>query len=597
MEFTYENQGASTYLVYEVKESDVVDSLSLGMLTNNKIQGLAQTLFTQMNETRYIKYNVSSKISVRQFFNGPVNKKRLLGVFSGIVDGLLSAEDYMIDSNAIVLDLDYIFADVSTCEAMLICLPISNLERERTDLGVFFKNIMVNTQFDSTENSDHVAKIFNFLNTSPAFSLTDFKMLLEEIRNDGNVTEMLSNVKNESINNQQNMAQNNINNRSVQPQQVPVQQAQSIPVQQQQRTIQVQSKPQSQQAQQFQQPVRPMTNNRQMNIPNGNMPNQPINRSSQQFQTNQQSGTQKEMSLFYLLQHYSAENAAIYKAQKAAKKANAQNNMASGNMGMPEAGNKHKRDKNPKMPKGQPQSGNFNVPGMPEGNGMRVPSMQGGNVRSPMPGMNGQQNFAIPGQQNMSMVQNRVQQQKVIQPQQSVQNEYAATEEQVGNVRADYNNPSQNKAQEYNQSFVQTQQHNQEQPPMQGQQMNFGETTNLDMLRNGGTTVLNPSMRNPQMISPNLIRMKNNEKIMINKPVFRIGKEKSYVDYFVSDNTAVSRSHANIITRDSKYYVMDTNSTNHTYVNGKMIQSNIEVEIENGDKIRFGNEDFEFRMF
>lgn len=597
MEFTYENQGASTYLVYEVKESDVVDSLSLGMLTNNKIQGLAQTLFTQMNETRYIKYNVSSKISVRQFFNGPVNKKRLLGVFSGIVDGLLSAEDYMIDSNAIVLDLDYIFADVSTCEAMLICLPISNLERERTDLGVFFKNIMVNTQFDSTENSDHVAKIFNFLNTSPVFSLTDFKMLLEEIRNDGNVTDMLSNVKNESINNQQNTAQNNINNRSVQPQQIPVQQAQPIPVQQQQRTIQVQSKPQSQQAQQFQQPVRPMPNNIQMNIPNGNMSNQSINGKQQQFQANQPSGTQKEMSLFYLLQHYSAENAAIYKAQKAAKKANAQNNMASGNMGMPEAGNKHKRDKNPKMPKGQPQSGNFNVPGKPEGNGMRVPSMQGGNVRPPMSGMNGQQNFAIPGQHNKSMVQDRGQQQNIVQPQQSVQNEYAATEEQIGNVRTDYSNTSQNRAQEYNQSFVQTQQNHQEQPLMQGQQMNFGETTNLDMLRNGGTTVLNPSMRNPQMISPNLIRMKNNEKIIINKPVFRIGKEKSYVDYFVSDNTAVSRSHANIITRDSKYYVMDTNSTNHTYVNGKMIQSNIEVEIENGDKIRFGNEDFEFRMF
>lgn len=597
MEFTYENQGASTYLVYEVKESDVVDSLSLGMLTNNKIQGLAQTLFTQMNETRYIKYNVSSKISVRQFFNGPVNKKRLLGVFSGIVDGLLSAEDYMIDSNAIVLDLDYIFADVSTCEAMLICLPISNLERERTDLGVFFKNIMVNTQFDSTENSDHVAKIFNFLNTSPVFSLTDFKMLLEEIRNDGNVTDMLSNVKNESINNQQNTAQNNINNRSVQPQQIPVQQAQPIPVQQQQRTIQVQSKPQSQQAQQFQQPVRPMPNNIQMNIPNGNMPNQSINGKQQQFQANQPSGTQKEMSLFYLLQHYSAENAAIYKAQKAAKKANAQNNMASGNMGMPEAVNKHKRDKNPKMPKGQPQSGNFNVPGKPEGNGMRVPSMQGGNVRPPMSGMNGQQNFAIPGQHNKSMVQDRGQQQNIVQPQQSVQNEYAATEEQIGNVRTDYSNTSQNRAQEYNQSFVQTQQNHQEQPLMQGQQMNFGETTNLDMLRNGGTTVLNPGMRNPQMISPNLIRMKNNEKIIINKPVFRIGKEKSYVDYFVSDNTAVSRSHANIITRDSKYYVMDTNSTNHTYVNGKMIQSNIEVEIENGDKIRFGNEDFEFRMF
>ena len=197
MKFSYENQGATTYLVYEVNESDEIDSLSLGMLTNNKIQGLAQTLFTQMDETRYIKYNVSSKISVRQFFNGPVNKKRLLGVFNGIVDGLLSAEDYMIDSNAIVLDMDYIFVDVSTCEATLICLPISNLEREKTDLGVFFKNIMVNTQFDSTENSDHVAKIFNFLNSSPAFSLADFKLLLEEIHNNENMTQMLSDVKRE----------------------------------------------------------------------------------------------------------------------------------------------------------------------------------------------------------------------------------------------------------------------------------------------------------------------------------------------------------------------------------------------------------------
>lgn len=38
--------------------------------------------------------------------------------------------------------------------------------------------------------------------------------------------------------------------------------------------------------------------------------------------------------------------------------------------------------------------------------------------------------------------------------------------------------------------------------------------------------------------------MKNNEKIKLVKPVFRIGKEKSYVDYFIGDNTTVSRSHA-----------------------------------------------------
>lgn len=581
MEFTYENQGANTYLVYEVKESDELDSLSLGMLTNNKIQGLAQTLFTQMNETRYIKYNVSSKVSVRQFFNGPVNKKRLLGVFSGIVDGLLSAEDYMINSNAIILDLDYIFVDVSTCEAILICLPISNLEREKTDMGIFFKNIMVNTQFDSTENSDHVAKIFNFLNSSPVFSLIDFKALLEEIRNDGNVTGILSDVNPELVTNQQ----KDISNQRViqKPQECPPQPNPNIRIE----------------PNWCVENVSPIQNDGMVNVPNSNIC--PDKGSYQQFPVNQQPKAEKEMSLFYLLQHYNSENAAIYKSQKAAKKAKAQNNMATGNMGMQQPENKHKKDKKQKMSQGHQQPGNFVVPGMQGRNGMGVPPMPGGNGRAPMSsgsGMNGQQNFAIPGQQNTNMVmpQNNVTQQNII-GQQRIQNEYAATIEPNSEVRSDYNGPLQDPSQAYNQQFIPSQRVQQGQSAGQGQPMNFGETTNLDMLKNGGTTILNPSMRDLQMISPNLIRVKTNEKIIINKPVFRIGKEKSYVDYFVSDNTAVSRSHANIVTRDSKYYVMDTNSTNHTYVNGKMIQSNVEVELEHGDKLRFGNEDFEFRMF
>lgn len=591
MKFSYENQGATTYLVYEVNESDEIDSLSLGMLTNNKIQGLAQTLFTQMDKTRYIKYNVSSKISVRQFFNGPVNKKRLLGVFNGIVDGLLSAEDYMIDSNAIVLDMDYIFADVSTCEATLICLPISNLEREKTDLGVFFKNIMVNTQFDSTENSDHVAKIFNFLNSSPAFSLADFKLLLEEIHNNENMTQMLSDVKREKeVVQTQNVQQNNINNQNMQQRQINVQQ-QAVSNPQIQSNQQMQQNPQiqpnkqirqnmlnQQQRQLRQQPPKPMPNNRQMNIPNMNIPNQPVNKKTQAAP--QQSNAEKEMSLFYLLQHYSAENAAVYKAQKAAKKAQTQNNIVQGNMAMPDTKNKHKKEKMPKPPKGQVQPGGFAVPGMAGNNGMAVP------------GMNGQQNFAMPGQQNLNIPtpQNNIQIQNTMSQQQPSQQPQVQAEIQNQQIPQ----PQQVKQPQPSQPSQPLQQ---PQPEMQGQQMNFGETTNLDMLMRGGTTVLNSSMRPPDMVSPHLIRIKTNENIMIDKPVFRIGKEKSYVDYFVSDNTAVSRSHANIVSRESKYYVMDTNSTNHTYLNGKMIQSNVEVELAHGDKIRLGNEDFEFMMY
>lgn len=65
MEFFYENQGVNTYLVYKIKEGDSIDTLSLGMITNNNIPGLIKTIFTQMDEVRFIKYNVSAKISMK----------------------------------------------------------------------------------------------------------------------------------------------------------------------------------------------------------------------------------------------------------------------------------------------------------------------------------------------------------------------------------------------------------------------------------------------------------------------------------------------------------------------------------------------------
>lgn len=127
--------------------------------------------------------------------------------------------------------------------------------------------------------------------------------------------------------------------------------------------------------------------------------------------------------------------------------------------------------------------------------------------------------------------------------------------------------------------------------------MSFGETTVLGGGSIGETTVLNETPQAAQIANPHLIRVKNNEKIILNKPVFRIGKERSYVDYFVADNTAVSRSHANIISREGEFFIVDTNSKNHTYVNGTMIQSNAETKIVHGDKIRLANEDFEFKLY
>ncbi len=98
----------------------------------------------------------------------------------------------------------------------------------------------------------------------------------------------------------------------------------------------------------------------------------------------------------------------------------------------------------------------------------------------------------------------------------------------------------------------------------------------------------------PAPAYPYLIREKSREKIPVDKPVFRIGSEREYCDYFVSDNSYVSRSHADIVTRGNHFYVVDKNSTNKTYVDGRVIKRETEVEVFSGSEILLANEKFTF---
>lgn len=91
-----------------------------------------------------------------------------------------------------------------------------------------------------------------------------------------------------------------------------------------------------------------------------------------------------------------------------------------------------------------------------------------------------------------------------------------------------------------------------------------------------------------------LTRQVTGEKIELNKPSFVLGKSPESADYAIADNTNVSRIHATIITRNGRYYVMDQRSTNGTFVNGRIIKPNQEVELLTGDCLMLANEEFVF---
>lgn len=541
-EFTYENNGTNTYLVYEIGSEDKIDSMSLGMITNNKIPGIAPTIFTQMDQNKYIKYNVSSKITLQALFSGTVNRKRMIGSFKGIVDAFLSAEDYMLDNSSIILDVNYIFIDVSTNEVSMILLPMVGKQRTSAELCEFFKDKVYSIQSDVSEDCSHVAKMLNYLNSSATFSLDSFKTLLQGL--DGTHTTSSINL--------------------VKPvNQIPAAAPVTVPpvtnpvvsapvVTPQQPIIQTMAAPAAPAPVVPAAPApvvpapAPVNSAPQVNNPPkaaggmavppkaaGGMAVPPKASTNAKANVNTTTTDGKDISLFYLLQHYNSDNAAAYKAQKEAKKA-------------AKAG--AQPPKNQAAPAKPPKNGKAQAAPVAQAPIAPAPVVQASPVPVQAPAAMPQ--MAVPPQPQVAVPQPQMQ------PQQFV----TMPQTPIGS--------------------------------------NFGETTVLGGGVAGETTVLGQANANfsSQPANPVLVRVKNSEVIRINKFPFRVGKERSFVDYFIGDNTAVSRSHAEFIKKDGSYFVKDMNSTNHTFVNGNMIQSGIDVQINVGDHIKFANEEFEFKL-
>lgn len=470
--FSLENQGANSLLVYTLKADDQVDTLSAGMMSNNKIPGLVPFSFSQLDDNRYFKYNITSKTTLQKYFSEMVNKKKLLGVFTSIASVVIAAEEYMIEVDKFMFDPEYIFVNVSNAQASMVCLPVMKKETEPVDIGKFFKEIMYSIKFDETENCDYVAKILSFLNSNTAFSLQEFKKTLDN---------------------------------------------QSIPA----------TKPK---VGQVRQSVPPLT---QQHIPI----QQPNQQSSPPVIPQSQPQT---------------PNIAVQPAS-------------------PKASNSRAAASSPNL--------GYEIPGSPKGVSSVESSLGKDQQKTKKGGIfssifGGKQKQSGKAEDNKKVTHNKLPKKNKKISKKEVQESNSQTVPPLNSV----SNNVPPKASE----FVQV-----------SNQQPSGTTTILVQDGAGETILLDDYMG---QTTPYLLRNSSSEKAFINKPVFRVGKEPSYVDYCIAGNPSVSRSHADILTINGEYYIRDNNSTNGTFINGVRILSNKEEQIKHEDKIILANELFEFRI-
>ncbi len=111
---------------------------------------------------------------------------------------------------------------------------------------------------------------------------------------------------------------------------------------------------------------------------------------------------------------------------------------------------------------------------------------------------------------------------------------------------------------------------------------------------NGDTTVLNPGT---QPLPPaRLVHLSSGAVVAVNRVPFCIGKDPAATDLCISNNTAISRRHADILYQNGVFMVVDLQSTNHVYINDRQIPPQTPTELPSGAILRLGDELFRFEV-
>jgi pSer/pThr/pTyr-binding forkhead associated (FHA) protein len=78
------------------------------------------------------------------------------------------------------------------------------------------------------------------------------------------------------------------------------------------------------------------------------------------------------------------------------------------------------------------------------------------------------------------------------------------------------------------------------------------------------------------------------ELVSLYRNKYELGREENPDSIYINSKS-VSRSHAYIKKRNGKFYIIDNNSLNGTFLNGEKLPTSVAHRLENNDEIKIGD--------
>jgi hypothetical protein len=154
-------------------------------MLNNEIPSVLKATYAVKEGSFSLSYDCTSKLSLRKFLQTNSTPDEIIRVLWRLSGDLLAADKYLVDINQCVNDLDYVFIDAKTREVSLVLLPI---KRENTgSTRILIMQIVEQVNADDSSASAKFAQMVTFLNENLPFSIALFNKYLTTLIADDDV--------------------------------------------------------------------------------------------------------------------------------------------------------------------------------------------------------------------------------------------------------------------------------------------------------------------------------------------------------------------------------------------------------------------------
>lgn len=538
--FRVRNFDTEQFLTYNIDNDADLDEELLDFLEDEEPQGIVPVIFDDEDEEcDTFSYNITDKIHLTELSNQEITAEMVLKVTRGMACALIDMAEYRVPLSYLVFHRNYIYID-SDYKVEFICIPLEEMQ-EDVEMDSFFRNFIASLRFESSENGDYVAKLLSFINNSALFNLRGLVNLVEGLMDDLGI-EIPEDESNEIYADYQEVEEASavdIVDALDDDDDEPVVEAQAVVEEAISEEV-IDEEPEATEEEEVVEETDVVEEDAKATI--DRLKEQVLNSAVEE--TPEEIVAEEEASEEEIAEEPEEADAESVATEEEVEEETEEPEEEIVEEVVPEKKKKPAfKTKDTSSVTGMVIEDDFEE-------FLAEREREENEVHREESSIKIKKNIKV---SRASIVKNSEDEIKAaVEAEEDIVEEASAEEE-------------------------------------------VGSTSILSQTLNGATGLLKGNTAVPK-VNPYLIRVNTDERIMITKQTFKLGKASMGVDYTIKGNGAISRVHAIITAKDDVYYVKDNKSTNHTYVNGKLVDDGQNEILTHDSKIMLGDEEFVFKM-